>query len=106
MRVRMRMGVRLRMRVAMVLSRPVLVLMFMTVLVRMLVVLSVLVVVGMFVFVLVLGRDTRGIHPGQTATAFFTHYSISIEASSISRPARRSPLGWWHSGHSANKSSA
>jgi hypothetical protein len=41
-------------------------------------------------------RCALGFLAGQSASAIFTHYSISIEASSISRPARNSPLGAWH----------
>jgi hypothetical protein len=42
----------------------------------------------------------------QTASAIFTHYSISREASSNSRPARSSRLGVWQSGQAANILSA
>ena len=43
--------------------------------------------------VVVMSTNANRVFPRQSAAAFFTHYSISIEASSISRPARRSPLG-------------
>ncbi len=36
----------------------------------------------------------------QTTAAISTHYSISSDAISSSRPARISPLGLWHPGHS------
>jgi hypothetical protein len=63
----------------------------------MLVFVSMFMVVRMIMIVfLVLGTDAKRSFPGQSASAIFTHYSISIEASSISRPARNSPLGAWH----------
>jgi hypothetical protein len=43
----------------------------------------------------------------QTATAFCAHnYSISIDANSISRPARNSALGVWHAGQALKRSPA
>jgi len=60
--------------------------------------------VTMRVFV-VMSTDPHGIFSGQSAAAIFTHYSISKEASSISLPPRKSPLGWWHVGQSPNISS-
>jgi nitrogen fixation protein FixH len=55
------------------------------------------VVVGMFVAVLismfvVMGAYACRSFSGQPASAIFTHQSISKEATSISRPARSSPL--------------
>jgi hypothetical protein len=57
----------------------------------------VVVVVGMVVAVLmamlvVMGAYTCRSFSGQSASAILTHYSISKEATSISRPARSSPL--------------
>jgi hypothetical protein len=40
----------------------------------------------------VMGAYTCRSFSGQSASAILTHYSISKEATSISRPARRSPL--------------
>jgi hypothetical protein len=88
MLVRVGVGVRVRMVVAVVVPRPVL--MFMRVFMGVLVVMS---------------AYTTRTFAGQPASAVFTHYSISSEANSISRPARSSPLGVWHPGHSANRSS-
>ena len=57
-------------------------------------------IMGMVVVVVIMpmlvrmSMDARGLVPGQSAAAIFTHYSISIEVSSISRPARKSPLSW------------
>ena len=50
--------------------------------------------------------NAHRVFSGQSASAIFTHQSISSEATSISRPARISPLRAWQSGHSANISSA
>jgi hypothetical protein len=50
----------------------------------------VIVLMGMFV-VMSAYADRR--FSGQSASAIFTHQSISREANSISRPARSSPLG-------------
>jgi len=91
MRVRVGVSVRVRVVVAVVVSRTMLMLMLMAVL--------------MFMFMgllVVMGAHARRILSGQSASAIFTHQSISKEASSISRPARSSPLRLWHSGHSAN----
>ena len=80
---------------AVVLARAVLV----RVLVLMFMLMTVLmtVVVGMVVTVLramlvVMSAYTGRSFSGQTASTILTHYSISKEASSISRPARSSPL--------------
>jgi len=102
MYVGVRMSVRMGMLVAVVLSRAV----FMLVRVRMVMLMlrAMVVFVLMSMFVLVSAhaywRFTR-----QSASAIFTHQSISNEANSISRPARSSPLRLWQSGHSANRSS-
>jgi hypothetical protein len=82
----MRVGVRVWMVVTVVVSRTVL----MLVPVAVVVVMLVIVLMGMFV-VMSAYADRR--FSGQSASAIFTHQSISKEASSISRPARSSPLG-------------
>ena len=64
-----------------------------------------MVVIVLMVMVVVVGAYTHRFLSGQPASAFVTHQSISKEASSISRPARSSPLRRWQSGHSANMSS-
>ena len=87
-------GVSVRVRVSMRVGVVVVMVMSRTMFVRM----------AMIVLV-VLGLDANRFFSRQAASAFFTHQSISIEASSISRPARSSPLGLWQSGHSANISS-
>ncbi len=51
----------------------------------------VFVLMGVCVFVSLSTEADRGF-TRQSASAVFTHYSISIEANSISRPARNSPL--------------
>src|ERR1035441_1816476 len=62
--------------------------------------------VTVLVFMLVvMSTHTNRRFSGQSASAILTHQSISKEASSISRPARSSPLTMWHPGHSANISS-
>ena len=99
--VRMGMRVWMGVRVLVMFARTVAVLVSVLVLVGvlmrvvvMMVLVAVLVIMRMvhIVFV-VMGTDACRVFSGQTATAIFTHYSISSEASSISRPARRSPLG-------------
>ena len=64
--------------------------MMVTLLMRMLVV--VVVMMMMTVFILTLRSYLGRSFSGQPASAFVTHYSISIEANSSSRPARMSPL--------------
>ena len=83
-----------------------LVLVFVSMPMLMVVVIRVLMSVPVPVFVLMgMSADARRVFAWQSASAVFTHYSISSEATSISRPARRLPLGSWQSGHSANISS-
>jgi hypothetical protein len=110
--VRVRMSMRVAVLFTVVMAWPVFVLMIMSVFmvmalaVFMVVVLPVSVLVRMRVCVfVVMSSDPHGIFPRQSAAAIFTHYSISNDASSISLPARKSPLGWWQSGQSANMSS-
>ena len=79
--------------------------MLMLVFMRVVVVVIMIMAVTMRVL-MVFRTDAHRVFPGQSASAFFTHQSISSEATSISRPARISPLRVWHSGHSANISSA
>jgi len=103
----------MRMRVNMWMRMPMLV--FLTVVkprpMRVLMLMFVLVPVGMSVIMLIMlvGMVVRAnpnrVFSRQSASAISTHYSISKEATSISRPARSSPLGVWQSGHSANISS-
>jgi hypothetical protein len=50
----------------------------------------VFVLIGLFV---VMSAYAYWRFSGQSASAIFTHQSISKEANSISRPARSSPLG-------------
>src|ERR1035438_8374114 len=54
------------------------------------------------IMVVVMGTNAHRIFTGQSASAILAHQSTSNEVSSISRPARSSPLGRWQSGHSAN----
>jgi hypothetical protein len=89
------MSVRVGMVMAVVLPRTVLVVVIMLMLVPMIVIMDM--AVGMVVTVLVAVLVVMGAYAyrsfsGQSASAIFTHYSISKEASSISRPARSSPL--------------
>jgi hypothetical protein len=88
MRVGVGMSVRMGMIVAVVLSQTVFMLLFMF--------------MAMFV---VMSANAYWRFTRQSASAVFTHQSISNEANSISRPARSSPLNLWQSGHSANISS-
>jgi hypothetical protein len=82
------MSVRVGMVVAVVVSRTVLVLMLVAVLLA--VVMLVTVLMSRF---MVMSANTCRSFSGQSASAIFTHQSISKEATSISRPARSSPLG-------------
>ncbi len=99
-RVRMGMAVGLSMRFAMMVARAVLVLMagmpaFQRRIVWVGVAMGMIVVMPMFMLVfVVMSANSRRALPRQPASAFFTHYSISKEASSSSRPARISPLAW------------
>src|SRR5215831_18546634 len=82
----------------------------MRVLVVMVMLMFVFVRVLVFVIMFMLVSVVVGTHLGrsfsrQSTSAIFAHYSISKEANSISRPARRSPLGLWQAGHSPKKSS-
>src|SRR5215475_4505442 len=92
---------------AVVKSRPMHVLMLMLMFVFVRVGMSVAMVVVMLT--MLMGMAVRAnpnwVFSRQSASAISTHYSISKEATSISRPARSSPLGVWQSGHSANISS-
>ncbi len=54
---------------------------------------------------MIMGVNPDRVFSRQSASTISTHYSISREATSISRPARSWPLGLWQSGHSANISS-
>ena len=78
--------------------------MLMLMLVLMLVLMFMLMLV--FMFMSVNGANTCRVLARQSTSAISTHYSISIEATSNSRPARNSPLSWWQEGHSASMSSA
>jgi hypothetical protein len=89
-------------RVAMLLTMVVARTMFMLML--MLMTMFVIVIMRVLVLVVMSAYPYRAL-PGQSTAAIFTHYSISKEASSISLPARKSPLGWWHLGQSPNMSS-
>src|ERR1035441_2897715 len=102
------MSMRVVMLMIVVVTRAVLVivLMFMTMIVIMARAVGMGVVVTVLVFMLVvMSTHTNRRFSGQSASAILTHQSISKEASSISRPARSSPLTMWHPGHSANISS-
>ena len=94
--VAMGMCVRVAMLLTMVVARTMFMLMLMT--------MFVIVIMRVLVLVVMSAYPYRAL-PGQSTAAIFTHYSISKEASSISLPARKSPLGWWHLGQSPNMSS-
>jgi hypothetical protein len=100
---RMRMGVTMRVRVRMVMVLAVVMAWAICMPVLMSMVMMVIMAVLM---IMMMSTDTNRIFSGQSAAAFFTHYPISKEASSISLPARSSPLGLWQAGHSLNRSSA
>ena len=94
------------MRVAMRVLVAVVMLVIMLVMVMMVVVMIMIVVaVRMSVRVFVAGVVLRT-SVVQSASAIFTHYSISNEASSISRPARKSVLTAAHCGQVAKYSAA
>src|ERR1039458_5543406 len=63
------------------------------------VVLMVMTVIVVMIMVVVMGTNAHRIFTGQSASAFLAHQSTSNEVSSISRPARSSPLGRWNSLH-------
>ena len=90
--------VRVLMLFAMVVTRAVLVLMAMFVSVPVIALMLMGMLLGM-------STDPHGILSRQSASTISTHQSISNEANSSSRPARISPLGLWHPGHSPNISS-
>jgi hypothetical protein len=73
----------MRVLVGMIMLVAMAVVVVMTVTVLMVVVMSML---------MVFGTNAHRLFSGQSASAFFTHQSISSEATSISRPARSSPL--------------
>src|SRR5262245_42307510 len=99
MRVAVGMGMRMCVRVTMLLpmvvawSMFVLMMMFMPVFMDIFVFMHVWVLMNVFVLV-VMSTDPHWVFSRQSAAAIFTHYSISKEASSISLPARKSPLVW------------
>lgn len=87
------MRVRVGMVVALVMSRTVLMLVLVAVIMAMVVSMAMLVTVLMFMSMfVVMGAHAYRSFSGQSASAILTHQSISKEANSISRPARRSPL--------------
>jgi hypothetical protein len=116
--------VRVRMWMVMVMSVMVIMLVDMIMGMMVVVMMRVFVIVLMLVIILVpVGANPHRVFSGQTAAAISAHnqapvrlcsfvislfisFPISIEANSISRPARRSPLNPWQAGHSANISSA
>ena len=79
--------------VAVMLSRFMLVLVIMLMSMPMIMAMLVGMAVAVLMFMLVvMSAYTCRSFSGQSASAILTHYSISKEATSISRPARRSPL--------------
>jgi hypothetical protein len=82
------MRMRMAMRVIVGFTRAVLVFVFMPV-----AVIVAMIVWMIMVVIMLVGTAASRRFSGQPASAIFTHYSISIEANSNSRPDRRSPLG-------------
>ena len=107
-------GMRMRVGVGMVVTRsgskvmlmPVLMSMRRILIVSMIVVMLILMIMGMIVgMIILMSRVSNRFFARQSAAAIFTHYSISREASSSSRPARKSRLGAPHVGQGESKSS-
>lgn len=87
-----RVGVRVGMRMRVLVVMPMVMPRAMLVFVLVLMVVAMIVPVHMRMMMVMSAYSYRAF-PGQSASAIFTHYSISSEASSISRPPRSSPLG-------------
>lgn len=107
-----RVGMRMRVGMGMVVTRsgsrvmvmPVLMGMRRILIVSMIVVM--LMIMGMIVgMIILMSRVSNRFFARHSAAAIFTHYSISREASSSSRPARKSRLGAPHVGQGESKSS-